>query len=81
MSKLHDFLATFVSLPVTYDGKLQTVSEVNEDYLVLTFIKDDNLPVKTYVPFDAISTVEVVTFKKGKDRDDDRFLHTMLGTP
>ncbi|HEV7785851.1 MAG TPA: hypothetical protein VGQ28_10980 [Thermoanaerobaculia bacterium] len=81
MSKFHDFLATLVSLPVTYDGKLQTVSEVNEDYLILTFIKEDKLPVKTYVPFSGISTVEVVTFQKGKDKDNNRFLHTKLGTP
>ena len=80
MSTFHDFLKTLVSLPVSYDGKLQTVSEVQNDYLVLTFIKDDKLPVKTYVPFNGISTLEVVTFQKGKDKDNSRHLHTKLGT-
>ncbi|MBW8879303.1 MAG: hypothetical protein JF614_30565 [Acidobacteria bacterium] len=82
MNKFRDFLMTLVSLPIDYDGKIQTVSEVHEDYLILTFIKeDDKLPVRTYVPFNGISTVQETAFKKGKDRDITRSLHTKLGTP
>ena len=75
MNKFRDVLQGWQSLPVNVAGSWYKLQEVKDDYIKLTKTGEDGLTDTTYIPLSAMSSIVENQFKKGQDKDFNRYIY------